>query len=296
MDEQYVAALRNRITGQIPADCRDILMYLFRVYGKVTPDQLVAEEDAVKRLTYDTSVPIDGIFNAIEDLQELGFLSGVPYSSSQIVNLGFIILNKHRMLRSDVRKWIRKPAIDKTWVNFKLHFTQAHIELRETAASADELGFHSASNIVEQIVEQLRLEGNNTSPSPPPEPADIPLPPLPLQNKQAQPQPLTQHYQLTWLTSQPRWLAYKANLQPLPAEPPPLITLPAMEEAAVEDTAVLIGDADKDAVGEEHPEPTLAENTAIHMATTSTPVLSATHRVSTTSLRQPLLTCRVGPH
>ena len=102
VDPQYTAALRNRITGQIPNNCRDILLYLFRVYGKVTPSQLVSEEDTVKRLTYDTRTPIDGIFNSIEDLQELAELSGVPYTPSQIVNLGFIIMNSHRMLRSDV--------------------------------------------------------------------------------------------------------------------------------------------------------------------------------------------------
>ena len=33
VDPQYTAALRNRITGQIPNNCRDILLYLFRVYG-----------------------------------------------------------------------------------------------------------------------------------------------------------------------------------------------------------------------------------------------------------------------
>ena len=65
VDEQYIAALRNRVTGQIPPNCRDILLYLFRIYGKVTPQQLVNEEDTVKALKYDTTVPIDGIFNAI---------------------------------------------------------------------------------------------------------------------------------------------------------------------------------------------------------------------------------------
>ena len=185
VDPQYTAALRNRITGQISANCREILLYLFRIYGKVTPSQLVSEEDAVKKLTYDTSIPIDGIFNSIEDLQELAELSGVPYTPSQIVNLGFIIMNSHRMLRSDVRKWIRKPAVEKTWAAFKLHFTQAHIELRETAASADEMGFHSASALVDTIVDRLRDEViiDNPHHNPPiqhqPPPADIPVPPPP---------------------------------------------------------------------------------------------------------------------
>ena len=83
---------------------RNILLYLFNIHGKITPGQLVTKEDEVKASNYDTRVPIDGIFNAIEDLQELVELSVVPYSSSQTANLGFIIMKYHRMLRSDVRK------------------------------------------------------------------------------------------------------------------------------------------------------------------------------------------------
>ena len=38
--------------------------------------------------------PIDSLFNEVEDLQELGDLSGAPYSMPQIVNIAFLILNK----------------------------------------------------------------------------------------------------------------------------------------------------------------------------------------------------------
>ena len=141
-------------------------------------------------MQYDTRVPIDTIFNAIEDLEELAMLSMSPYTPPQIVNMGFIIMNNHRLLRSDVRKWIRKPAPDKTWANFKLHFTQAHVELRETSPSADELGFHSASALVDTIVDRLRTEGVLDNPPVPQEldPSDIPVPPLHQSlNKPAQP-------------------------------------------------------------------------------------------------------------
>ena len=38
----------------------------------------------------------------------------------------------------------------------KQDFTEAHQELRDTDATVDELGFHSANALVAQIVEQLR--------------------------------------------------------------------------------------------------------------------------------------------
>ena len=46
----------------------------------------------------------------------------------------------------------------KTWPNFILSFTKAHQEIRDTDATVDELGFHSANAIVSQILEQLRKE------------------------------------------------------------------------------------------------------------------------------------------
>jgi len=85
----------------------------FANYGKVNLFQLRADKDDVKQLKYDTHVPIDAIYDSIEDLQELAELSCDPYTSSQIVNLGFVIMNSFRMLLSDVRKWLRKPAMKK---------------------------------------------------------------------------------------------------------------------------------------------------------------------------------------
>ena len=44
------------------------------------------------------------------------------------------------------------------WPNFKIEFTAAHQELRDTVATIDNLGFSSANAIIAQIVNQLRAE------------------------------------------------------------------------------------------------------------------------------------------
>ena len=48
------------------------------------------------------------------------------------------------------------PLLQQTWPNFKLDFTTAHQELRNTDATVDKLGFSSANVIVAQIINQLR--------------------------------------------------------------------------------------------------------------------------------------------
>ena len=76
----------------------------------------------------------------------------------QVVDLEYIIISKHMIFRSYIRKWMRQPEIEKMWVNFKQTFTEARQELRDTDATVDEFGFHSTNTIVTQIFQQLREE------------------------------------------------------------------------------------------------------------------------------------------
>ena len=178
LDAKYLSALRNRVTGQLPSDIRAIFLYLFKVYGKIRPEFLLQKKNEVESKRYDLSDPLDTIFNEIEDLAELGELSNKPFSETQLVDFGFIILNKCRAFRSDIREWIRRPAHEHTYANFKLHFTEAHQELRATDATVDELGYHSANAIVQQIVEQMQAAEDDIPPPPPPQPPVIQPPPV----------------------------------------------------------------------------------------------------------------------
>ena len=156
VDSKYTYAVRNRLTGQLPGDIQLLLNHLFNTYGKINEAELQEKYDSTAKLTYDVNEPIDIIFNAVEDLCEIADLAGCPYSPRQQVNIGYLILQKQPIFRSDVRKWMRKPTVDKTWPNFIDHFRQAHQELRDTDTTINELGFQSANAIVEQIVAALQ--------------------------------------------------------------------------------------------------------------------------------------------
>ena len=97
IEPKYLSSLRNRITGQVPSEIRDLILHLFRVYGKITPQHLKSKYDAVEALNYSIDEPIDVIFSAVEDLLEIGELAGRPYSPQQIVDLGFLIISKQRI-------------------------------------------------------------------------------------------------------------------------------------------------------------------------------------------------------
>ena len=157
IDEIYLSGMRNRITGQLPGDIRAIMLNLFAIYGKIRPEYILERKTEVETLTFNLSDPIDTIWNKIEDLAELAELALRPFSDQQLTDFAFIIINKQRAFRDDVRQWMRLNPIQQTYAALKLHFSAAHTELRATDATVDELGYHSANAMVTQIVEQLRL-------------------------------------------------------------------------------------------------------------------------------------------
>ena len=109
-------------------------------------------------MIYDPAQPINIIFNSIDDLVEYGRASEAELTQSQTINLSLIILNKKWIFKDDIRAWKRKNHVYKTWTNFKHDFREAHIELRETEGTIDELGFHNANAIVNQMMARLQVD------------------------------------------------------------------------------------------------------------------------------------------
>ena len=118
-------------------------------------------------------------FNSVEDLCKIAEVENCPYSARQQVNIGYLIVTKQPIFRSDVRRWMRKSSVDRMWTKFMTHFCQAHQELQDTDTTIDELGLQSDNAIVEQIVKPLRETEENEPvilpPPPPPNPQATPI-------------------------------------------------------------------------------------------------------------------------
>ena len=130
LESKYTNAARNCITEQLHTDIRLLKIYLFDTYGKMNENELQEKYDETTKLTYDVSDPIDDIFNSVKDLCKVAEFENCLYSARQQVNIGYLILSKQPFFRIDVRKWMRKFSVDKTWTNFMTHFRQAHHELQ----------------------------------------------------------------------------------------------------------------------------------------------------------------------
>ena len=57
------------------------------------------------------------------------------------MSISFTIVERCGFYHEDCRDWKRKAAVDKTWTNFKSHFSRAFKEVRESASSVRTGGY-----------------------------------------------------------------------------------------------------------------------------------------------------------
>ncbi len=120
---------------------------------------MTPSSNETRNYPFNPTLPVDIVYNKIEDLLEFGGLAGNPYSNAQVISLGYNLFKKSGVFNEYIRSWNRHPAVEKTWPVFKTHFRDAQKELRETDGllTLQDAGFHQA-NMVERIVVQLRTE------------------------------------------------------------------------------------------------------------------------------------------
>ena len=83
-------------------------------------------------------------------------MAATPLSNAQQVNIGYIILHKTGKFSHPIIEWNRKPVVDKTWAQFKTHFSTAHKELRATTdLTAQDAALHH-DNMVRDVVAALQ--------------------------------------------------------------------------------------------------------------------------------------------
>ena len=109
-------------------------------------------------MIYDPLQTINIIFNYIDDLVEYARTAEAELTHNKTINLALVILNMQKIFKDDIQAWKRKNQAYKTWDKFKHDFRECHLELRETGGTIDELGFHNANTIVDQMMARLQVD------------------------------------------------------------------------------------------------------------------------------------------
>ena len=71
IENDYLSALRDLVTDMVPLNIPAIFSFLQANYRKISPNQLMEKEDALKDVIYDVSELIDSVFNKVDHFADL---------------------------------------------------------------------------------------------------------------------------------------------------------------------------------------------------------------------------------
>jgi hypothetical protein len=148
-DDAYLNALSDEIVGYAHCTSLQLLTHLLTYYTMIAPTELTQN---YKRLNtpYDPNLPIETLFQQIQDARAFAVAGGQPYGAAMIVNLAYTLIFNTGLFPDACRAWQSRAIAGKSWAQFKLDFATAHREFRLTNHTAHQSGFHSANMMIEQ--------------------------------------------------------------------------------------------------------------------------------------------------
>ena len=145
VDDMFTRALKNRFIGYANVTTKALLTHLFTTYGKISGNDLRLNT-AKMNTPYDVNLPIEVLFDQVEDGMEYADAGMHPFTPQQIVMTGQQLLQETGMFADDLKIWKRLPLLDRTWVRLKADFSIAHQELRENATLGQSTFRQEANN------------------------------------------------------------------------------------------------------------------------------------------------------
>jgi hypothetical protein len=145
----------DNMVGFANVSARDMLDHLFTTCGNITAVDLDNNFEHMRR-AWDPQQPVESLFKQIQGCADYSEAGGVLIGHPQQINVGYANIFATGHFMSACRRWNEKPLADKTWAQFKAHFSAAHRQHKkmqgESAATA---GYYSENADVGQTEDQM---------------------------------------------------------------------------------------------------------------------------------------------
>ena len=112
-------------------------------------------DDVAKQMNFDVDVPIDTVFNEVQESGDIANTYLNPYTDHQCINLAYNVINKNGQYNIGLRKCNHKYTTECFSYALKPHFSTAHQELNDVAAKTVVYAGFQSENIAAQVVEGL---------------------------------------------------------------------------------------------------------------------------------------------
>jgi hypothetical protein len=147
-DDAYLNALSDKIVGYANCTSFQLLTHLLTYYAMIAPTELTQNYERLNT-PYDPNLPIETLFQQIQDARAFAVAGGQPYGAAMIINVAYTLVFNTGLFPDACRVWQSRAIAGKTWAQFKIDFATAHREFRLTNQTAPS-GYHSANMMIKQ--------------------------------------------------------------------------------------------------------------------------------------------------
>lgn len=128
-DSTFLESQKDPNTGYNNVSVLDMIVELYDLYGAI--DAVDIENNAMKMKTpWQPTSPISSLFKQIEDALNFATAGGQPISNEQSINTAYLLIFATGHFSEECKQWNAKQPAQKTWPNFKRHFSKAYKDLK----------------------------------------------------------------------------------------------------------------------------------------------------------------------
>jgi len=149
VDEMFIRSLQTKYLGYLNVSTREILDHLYAQYARISASDL-QDNDVTFKKPYDPNLPIETLFDQIENCIDFAAAGLSPYSTEQVTNNAYQLIFATGMFFDDCKIWKRRDAAYKTWDQFKTDFAESHREFRDARGTTAGATDYQANNAVYQ--------------------------------------------------------------------------------------------------------------------------------------------------
>jgi hypothetical protein len=144
-DEKFLPARADPVVRYAKETAISLITHLKDFYAFISPIELVANYERICQ-TYDPSRPIEDFSRKMQDGGAYAQARQQPYGKQQIINIAYALVFNTGVYGDVCKEWEKYDILEKTWENFKAHFTTEHRLYRKQTQTAQATGYQAENH------------------------------------------------------------------------------------------------------------------------------------------------------
>ena len=127
------------------------MTFLQNTSGKISPTHLMGKEDELKEFIYNSTQPIDVIFNSIDCFASLYELVKDLIPNRRKVNLGYKLISKNSAIKDSLKAWNKKDANARNYTAMNLFMRNQYNKIDKVGSLSVDNSSLSQSSILQEL-------------------------------------------------------------------------------------------------------------------------------------------------